>query len=280
MTYIPAFVNERVLEDPRIQDLYITHIGHFPKAVGHYRNRPTGCKQYILFYCTAGEGWIETGIKRYQVTQNQLFIVASNMSCRYGASDKNPWTNYWIHFTGKNAESYSPPTNQIIDIPKGNHDRIDERITLFEEILQNVEDHFNFEKILYANICLKHFLASIKFLSVYRSLKKDVSFTKSGEAVSFMKANLYRKITLKNIAEACNCSEANLSRLFRKTFKSAPIDYFIHLKMQEACKILLHSKLRIKEVSQKLGYDDPYYFSRIFTKHIGLSPVNYRKEEK
>ncbi len=61
---------------------------------------------------------------------------------------------------------------------------------------------------------------------------------------------------------------------------SAPQDFFIHLKMERARKYLLQTNLKVKEIGEKLGYEDPYYFSRIFTKHLGLSPANYRKEEK
>jgi YesN/AraC family two-component response regulator len=185
-----------------------------------------------------------------------------------------------MHFTGKNAELYSPEVNQIINIPSDKDSRIDERLLIFEEMIQNLEDHFNFEKILYANISLKHFLASIKYLPVYRSVNKNISITRLEKAIAYMRANLNMRISLQDIAMVCNCSEANVSRLFRESLKTAPIDYFIHLKIQKASKILLNSNLRIKEISIKLGYDDPYYFSRIFTKHVGLSPANYRKEVK
>lgn len=280
MTYIPGFVNKKVLADPRIQDLYITHIGIFPKATGHYRNRPNGCLQFIFIYCIEGEGWAEVEDKRFQIIKNQMFIISPNASCRYGASEKNPWTIYWLHFTGENAGLYSPVSNQIINIQPDKDSRIDERLIIFEEIFQNIEDHFNLEKVLYANISLKHFLASIKFLPEYRSVNKDISINKLEKAISLMKANLNKRITLKDVAMACNCSEANVSKLFKKSLKSAPMDYFIHMKMQEACKILLNTDLRIKEICLKLGYEDQYYFSRIFTKHVGLSPVYYRKEEK
>ena len=55
-----------------------------------------------------------------------------------------------------------------------------------------------------------------------------------------------------------------------------PIDYFIHLKMQKACQLLYADGVKIKAVASDLGYDDPYYFSRIFKKYIGTSPEQYR----
>ncbi|HVS95503.1 MAG TPA: helix-turn-helix transcriptional regulator, partial [Puia sp.] len=55
-----------------------------------------------------------------------------------------------------------------------------------------------------------------------------------------------------------------------------PIEYFNHLKIQKACQYLLHTELRIKEIACKLGFEDPFYFSRMFHKLMGMSPNQYR----
>ncbi|MBC7626240.1 MAG: helix-turn-helix transcriptional regulator [Ferruginibacter sp.] len=56
------------------------------------------------------------------------------------------------------------------------------------------------------------------------------------------------------------------------------MEYFNHLKIQKACQFLLFTKLRIKEISIELGIEDHYYFSRLFHKVMGVSPVCYRKK--
>ena len=58
------------------------------------------------------------------------------------------------------------------------------------------------------------------------------------------------------------------------------MDYFINLKMQEAIRLLISQSLKIKEVAYRLGYSDQYYFTRIFTKHIGSSPGTFAKMNK
>jgi AraC family transcriptional regulator of arabinose operon len=127
---------------------------------------------------------------------------------------------------------------------------------------------------------LKQFLSSIKYLGVYRSVKKENESDILKKVISFMKNNLHSTIAVSELAENCNCSSSNLYKLFKQNTGSSPQDFFIHLKMEQARKYLLRTNLKIKEIGAKLGYDDPYYFSRIFTKHVGLSPANYRKEEK
>jgi len=147
-------------------------------------------------------------------------------------------------------------------------------------MLQNTEDYFKFEKVVYANICLKQFLTSVKYLNVYRSVKKDSEIDLLKKVIAFMKNNLHKKIQISDLSQSCSCSSSNIYKLFKHNMDSAPQDFFIHLKMERARKYLTQSNLKVKEIGLKLGYDDPYYFSRIFTKHVGLSPANYRKEEK
>lgn len=280
MTYVPGIVKKKILKDPRVNDLYITHIGIFPKAFGHVRNRPLGCSQYILLYCVEGGGWIEVEGKRKTIGANQLFVIPPKTACRYGASIKNPWTNYWLHYTGDNATIFSPIVNQVIEIPPSGNSRIEERLLLFEEMLQNVEDHFKLEKVIYANICLKQFLTSIKHLHIYRLARKEPENDLFKKVITYMKNNLHKNIRISDLAEICNCSNSNIYKLFKQNLDSAPKDFFIHLKMERARKYLIQTNLKVKVIGTKLGYEDQYYFSRIFSKHIGQSPAKYRKEEK
>ena len=58
-------------------------------------------------------------------------------------------------------------------------------------------------------------------------------------------------------------------RLFFKETGYAPMNYFLHMKIDRACQLLLHTNMKINQVALKLGFDDPYYFSRIFKKIVG-----------
>ena len=193
---------------------------------------------------------------------------------------ENPWTNYWFHFSGENAAYYTPPVNKVISIAPTSDSRIEERLSLFEEMLQNIEDCFHPEKAIYANICLTQFLSSVKHLSVYRSVKKDIENDVLQKVMAYMKNILDKNLRMVDFAEACNCSVSKIYKSFKANIDSSPQDFFIHLKTERARKYLTQTNLKVKEIAARLGYVDPYYFSRIFTKHVGLSPANYRKEEK
>ncbi|MFQ5609817.1 MAG: helix-turn-helix domain-containing protein, partial [Woeseiaceae bacterium] len=59
-----------------------------------------------------------------------------------------------------------------------------------------------------------------------------------------------------------------------------PMAFFIQLRMRHACRLLDLSDRPVKIVALETGYSDPYYFSRVFKKAMGLSPEKYRAIKK
>ncbi len=277
---IPELIIEEIQEDPISSSLYITDIGFYPKAKDHHRKRPEGCKQHILMYCTDGEGWILIGNTRITVNANQYFIIPPNIPHSYGSSRKNPWSIYWIHFSGKNAAYYLETTEEAQSITPSDISRIDERLELFEEMIRNLEMGYSKENISYANICLSHFLASFRYLSQFRQVRKPQEKDLIESSIHYMRKHLKEKLTLEDLADQANLSIAHYSMLFKQKTGRSPLNYVIQLKIQNACRLLDHTHLNIKEIAIRIGYDDPYYFSRIFKKVMNLSPKDYRNNLK
>jgi AraC-like DNA-binding protein len=81
---------------------------------------------------------------------------------------------------------------------------------------------------------------------------------------------------VEEIAKEFHYSSSHYTALFKKKTGLSPIDYFIRMKIYYACQLLTQRELIIKEIADKIGYDDPYYFSRIFKKVTGKSPAQYK----
>ena len=92
-----------------------------------------------------------------------------------------------------------------------------------------------------------------------------------------MQKNIDKLMTLQDFARFANLSVSHFSAIFRERTGYSPIEYFNHLKIQKACQYLLLTQMRVKEIALELGIDDPYYFSRMFSKVMGSSPNDYRQ---
>ncbi len=260
-----------------ISGLYISDIGFYPNARTHYRKRKAGINENILIYCIDGAGSIHTRNDIYKLQSNNYFIIPAHETHSYWASERSPWSIYWIHFGGELSLNFKEYFGKVISIEQSSKSRIDDRINLFNELLTTLELGFSIQNLYYANLCLNSLLASFFFVETYRTVKGHKSSDPVDQSILFMQKNINRHLKIEDIASHVSLSESHLSKLFRNKTGSSPLDYFINLKMQEAVRLLTHKFLKIKEVAYQLGYNDPYYFTRIFTRHIGASPASFVK---
>lgn len=268
---------ELVLKNQLISDLFITDIGFYPNARNHYRRRKKGIGQNILIYCIGGSGIVHLKDRLYQVTTDSFFIIPAGESHSYWASEEAPWSIYWVHFAGVRSQFFSSFYSRVIPISRTSNARIDDRINMFNELLTALEMGFSRENIEYACLSLNSLLASFFYVDTFSSVKGISSSDPVDLSILYMQQNLTKCLKIGDIANHVKLSESHLSKLFRNKTGSSPIDYFINLKMQEAIRLLINKSLRIKEVAFKLGYNDQYYFTRIFTKQIGTSPASFLK---
>lgn len=260
-----------------ISGLFITDMGYYPHAVNHYRKRGKGISEHILIYCVHGNGMIRMQGQTFVLESGSSFVIPAGEPHVYHASEDQPWSIYWIHFGGARSHVFSRFFGKIIPLKACTTSRIDERINLFNEILTALEMGFTRENIEFANLSLGRLLASFFYLDTFRASKGHQSNNPVDQAIFFMQGNLNRCLRIHDIAQQVHLSESHLSRIFKHKTGSSPIDYFINLKMQEAIRLLSNQSMRIKEVAFSLGYDDPFYFSRQFKKHIGVSPGAFVK---
>ena len=279
---IPQIITKDLEQDKFISKLFITDIGHFPLATFHNRTRLEGVSQYILIYCVDGEGWYELGGKKYTVQANQCFILPPFTPHSYGSSGSNPWSIYWIHFKGELAGFYADNFRAPISTPPGTLSRIRDRLCVFEDIYTVLSNGCSRENIEFASSALYYFLGTIKYLDVYRGVNKDKNSDMNiiDSAIAYMKENVEKPISLSDICSYSGYSKSYFSTAFKAKTGHTPINYMIKLRMQVACQLLDFTDLKINQICYKVGIADQYYFSKLFSKNIGMSPSVYRSEKK
>lgn len=92
----------------------------------------------------------------------------------------------------------------------------------------------------------------------------------------YVRENYSRDISMQDAARAMNYSEVYFCRLFKQCFDQNFTSYLTHMRVKEAKKLLEDPRINIKDVSQKVGYSDPKYFSKIFKRITGQLPSEYR----
>jgi AraC family transcriptional regulator of arabinose operon len=263
----------KISDNPFFQNLFPTAIGYFPNAKNHDRSRKNGVNEYILLYCLDGEGWISINKKTIKLTPNTGFIIPENTAHKYGSSLNAPWSIYWVHFSGSYAETFysrfSKTRNEAVKIA---FDQT--RIILLNTIIKLLDSDLNDEKTELSHFKLIGFLSSLCYSDVLEQSNIEDRINRS---IIFMKENLSSVLTIDQLAVHVHYSVSRYSELFRQRTGYAPIQYFIRLKIQKSCEYLYFGNMNIKEICKEVGFEDPYYFSRMFKKQIGMAPMFYRK---
>lgn len=261
-----------------INKCYITDIGYYPKARLHYRERLHGAEQNILIYCVDGKGSAKLNKTLYNLSSGDFLFIPKGVAHSYNTDPDNPWTIYWCHFKGEQADEIIRLAMQKYGMVKGNVLFSEIRISLFDELYRTLESGYGFENLSYVNLIFPQFLSSFIFNDKFQQSPESPLVDVIELSFKFMQENLDKELTLAKISENVNSSASHFSAIFKKRTGFPPIEYFNHLKIQKACQFLQFTPLRIKEIAFKIGISDQYYFSRLFTKIMGISPSEYREQ--
>jgi len=100
------------------------------------------------------------------------------------------------------------------------------------------------------------------------------------QSITYMLRHLDESLQVATLAARASICPSHFFALFKRRTGRAPMDYFTHLRMQYACRLLDATTLNVKEVAAALGYDDPFYFSRVFKAVNHIPPSRYRALQK
>jgi AraC-like DNA-binding protein len=95
-------------------------------------------------------------------------------------------------------------------------------------------------------------------------------------AIAYMAEHINRPLQVATLAAMANVSPSHFFALFKQCMGCPPMDYFTRLRMRHACRLLDSGSASVKEVAAELGYDDPFYFSRVFKSVNNIPPSQYR----
>ena len=96
----------------------------------------------------------------------------------------------------------------------------------------------------------------------------------------YLTQNFASPVTLEQLAARFEISSANLSRLFRHEFGVGFSRYLTTLRLESAVAMLNSTNLPVSEVALRCGFSTSGYFIRVFRKHFGVTPKDYRRRER
>lgn len=116
----------------------------------------------------------------------------------------------------------------------------------------------------------------LRQLEQFSASKSDLA----EKARTYVIENIDKRIMLQDVANYVSLSPGYLSALFKKEYQQNFVEFINETKMERACVLIREDKYRIYEISYMLGFDNAYYFTKVFKKHTGVTPTEYQRRCK
>ncbi len=232
---------------------------------------------YLIHYIKSGSGVYETGGRRFELSQGDLFLAYPDTEIRYRASDEDPWTYEWVGFSGSDAPSLLQHTDLtaespvLMNLPYGQD---------FQQQLSRINDAFG-NSLTSALQMTGELYLLLAILIDHASPSSGTAGAPEHEnvrrAVEYITTRYSYSITVEDIADYIGVSRSTLFRQFRKVEQLSPKEYLDRYRIQRSAHLLETTGLTIESVAQSVGYDNGLYFSKVFRRYMNETPSGYRK---
>jgi AraC family transcriptional regulator of arabinose operon len=272
----PAFMLNKLARHPLTQECYPTAMGFYPSADRHRMERHSH-NDNLLIYCVDGRGHAATDGWRGAIGPGEVLLLPQGIAHQYEADPAEPWTIYWVHYQGTSSAAFNQYLGNREDGPPATEAGISPQLVAhFRGLMAVHRTGYNTRAFINAANQLRHLLTHIGLEIQRTRASRQESFNL--EAVqNLMLEHIGQPLDLNTLAAAASLSKYHFSNKYKGLTGSSPIKHFLNMKMEHACHLLDSSQLSVKGVAAALGYDDPLYFSRQFSKTVGLSPRAYRR---
>ncbi len=229
-----------------------------------------------FYYISKGEGWVTIGDQRTVLSKGKIYYTPPRVECSYGCDTK--MEVYWLHFYPQSAVLMRllESSRSIQEFSKGD---IKEWIPIFKVIPHYLEKGEP-EDVCRVHAMMLDLMGSVLAKRPQEDPIKVAQYERLLPALQFLDSLNEDHPSLTQIAKKVSLSPEHFHRLFYKVFHITPFRYIISRRMTKARQLLTEARYSVSEVAEKCGYEDPFYFSRVFRKYYGFSPTEGKGSQR
>lgn len=264
-----------------MQKLKMNYKKDFPFTLHHALETSTTAKTPVTSrnnyqLCTvefilAGAGTLEINGKSFYIAQNGVYFLTLGSNHSYWPDKKDPWVKLFFEVSGTFMDNIlkAYKLEEVYHIPD-----CPELKKYFESMVKIKQN----SKLAnpQASLIFHQFAADAAKIVYGGEIQLPPDMEKLKSVLDHSIEG--KSFRLSDYAKENNVSDAHLIRSFRKIFKMTPYEYLMEQKTESARNLLKYSLLSVKEIADRLGFFDQYYFSNYFKQKNGISPLEYRKK--
>jgi AraC-like DNA-binding protein/quercetin dioxygenase-like cupin family protein len=261
----------------------VVRAGHI-RAAPDYRVDRRSYPGHDLLFCLAGSGTLRSGNRSFAVSAGQLGWIDCKRPHAHWPDPADPWELLWMRVD-------SPQMNRLADALNIESDpvftlrRFTDAASIYDQVFMLLRDRsLTLDAALHAAVSA---LIALLFEArqgappLTRRQSRDAPIAPElGAVLARMRVDYRRAWSVKDLAELAGVSVPHFFRCFARVTGSSPIDWLRRERINHAKRQLTETRDRIRDIAERVGYNDAFYFSRDFRKLVGMSPRQYRDRER
>lgn len=203
--------------------------------------------------------------------KHDLFVMFPDKRIHYKALE--PWSIHWIGLYGDTVHDFVKALGITPENPITHISLYNELNDIMERIYLSANDISLSSKLFVTGLIYEFFSILVQNSNLDA---KKINSVKT--ALRIIDYNYSSPISIEQIANRLSLNTSYFSRIFTGQVGASPKQYLLNKRMERAKELLTVTNASIFEISNSVGYEDQFYFCRIFKKYTGLSPIEYRKK--
>ncbi len=259
------------ISSSRTEPYYVLMAG-INRITDTYHLKRTNSQYFTLEYLIDGkEKVVHDGIA-YDVGKGDMYLFMKGTDHEYFSSGEDYWTKIWINISGPLVE------DMVRDYG------------LSKQVVFRGADVYDYFK-RFLSVCRSDSPASevnLKCAIIFHELLQELLKSQEQKTVKSLEAYVMKDYIDMHISENINLellssvvykSRSQEIRVFKSEFKCTPYEYLLSQRFRQAKLLLSSTNLLIKEIAGQIGFPNEHYFSILFKKKYGLTPMEYRRKK-
>jgi AraC-like DNA-binding protein len=233
-----------------------------------------------LEYVAEGGGWVELNGLRHALSPGTVFAYGRATRCAIRTDPARPLVKYFVCLAGRSAarrlEQAGMAAGRVRQFAAHGELR-----GLFEDLIHEGQRRGRLVGAL-SVARLELLLLKVEEHAAHGPRRDDPVRERFLRCKAIIDEQAMKLATAEEIAAAAGLEVSSVCRLFRRFHDSSPYQYLLRRKMTLAAEDLVENGGLVKEVAQKMGFGDPYHFSRCFKAVHGVAPrdlLRFRRTE-
>ena len=245
----------------------------------HKTARKNGRADYQLIYVAEGKLHLTLDGKEQTIPKGNMVLFRPGEPQIYDLRAKDKPETYWVHFTGREV----PDILERHGIPEGVNVFFTGLSRNYKWLFRQMIQELQLKRASFSDILSLQLRQLFLYISRNSAEGPHVTADLLNEienAMHYFNENFCQQIVIEDYAREHHMTSWWFIQNFKKITRMTPTQYILSLRISNAMALLDNTDYSIAKISSAVGYENALYFSRLFCKHVGVSPREYRKRQR